>query len=683
VRKKLTLEIQITEYLEGNRKVPLEEIVQYLKEATKVSEDKIRFRIGKLIQNKTLQQIEGEISQVSKEKTDQQFDEIFEHGHFTLKKKGSTVSLVSNMSEASLKKNIEEITKILPKMKEEIGEKLEKVESLVLEKFDPLEILSSVSVTNLFCDPETYSESSFQGQQLCPEIVQSIILKNEIQKYEKKGITENISEVEKLVKEIAKKLPTYYLNEAIAKSKASQIEGEVYLHLINDFLIVRGDAYPQQYEEISLGLFSRIDNCLDKKGFTIREYWTLTNEIQNHSNQEFNCAIQPLNRIKEIQKDIIQYSNKEIRNGTSPNIIREKYNTAFPEKIHELGENYSHLKDSFSKKIFEIPIGKKINKNLLNLLSMKLGDNSKWQHPLDKSDIPIKPVINLDDKYYCFLTQHLVRNSIQIIESLLTKAEKDALNYSNIKGDYFEEKSLLLLEKLIGGKVYPKLKYQKDKEIDGIILTEDYAFLIEIKGKKKRIIAGVQDILSLTKEDIKSSINMAFEQTKRAQDYLESQTEVEFKDKDGNAVLRINKKTLKKIYLINVSLESFSKLSLNINFVKRWDPDLFKGNYYPWIVTIYDLMVFCDLLCDQKEAFINYLNSRIQVAQTETIGASDELDFLGYFLEKGNLNVMPEIKPTGPCLIEIRGFSEKIDRWYSFKRGEIKSAEKPIMRKRA
>jgi len=52
-----------------------------------------------------------------------------------------------------------------------------------------------------------------------------------------------------------------------------------------------------------------------------------------------------------------------------------------------------------------------------------------------------------------------------------------------------------LLNNLINGKLFPNLKHPKGNEIDGIIVNKDIVFLIEVKDKKRRVIAGVNDVL--------------------------------------------------------------------------------------------------------------------------------------------------------------------------------------------
>ena len=67
------------------------------------------------------------------------------------------------------------------------------------------------------------------------------------------------------------------------------------------------------------------------------------------------------------------------------------------------------------------------------------------------------------------------------------------------------------------------------------------------------------------------------------------------------------------------------------------------------------------------------------VAKSSSLEAIDEIDYLGYFFENGNLDRLKKVEAA--TLVMIHGFSEEIDRWYSFKRGEIENAEKPVLKK--
>jgi len=665
IRRKSKLGPQILRYLDEKGNTNFDILVNELNKATGVPTEKIEFRIKKLASKGELLIIEGVVSRIipSKSIMDQRFDEPYKFGPLTLGRRDNVITIESNLG----KKNVAEIhrnaRKNLPILKKDVDQKLKEIEALILKDFDPLDVVAYVTSKNLLVDPETYTESSFEGRQLCPEIVQNIVLKNDFKKYTGTN-RDGIKKIYEQTNNLFLKLNSYLLVEALARDDLTLSEGEVYFDVINNFLLIRGDAYPQHYKEVALELFSKANDVLKSKGYTIEEYWSTVEEIDRQIRYNFNEPVKMLHLEHEKYREFFK---KEVQKGTKPEEIVRRYRQHAASRIERLQPVLKKLSEIALKGSYEIEINDEINQKLLDSLSMRFGENRHWTNPLDKSDIAIRPIVGVNNKYYCFLTPHLKRNVIPIIESQLSQNDKDRVGYSDLKGNYFEAKAIQLLNKVLRGKAYSNLSYPKGNEIDGIIVLGNLVFLIEVKGKKRRVIAGVSDVLKLTKEDFKAHVAEAYDQTKRAFEYIQSKDEVEFKDKKGIVALTLRKAAISKLYQINVCLENFSKLALDINLVKSWAPDLIKGEEYPWIVSIYDLIIVSDLLEKERDAFITYLNERLMVAKSSSLVAIDEIDYLGYFLENGNLDRLKDLKPATFTL--IHGFSEGIDRWYSYLRG--------------
>ena len=178
----------------------------------------------------------------------------------------------------------------------------------------------------------------------------------------------------------------------------------------------------------------------------------------------------------------------------------------------------------------------------------------------------------------------------------------------------------------------------------------------------------------MTKEDVKKQINEPFEQSKRALDYIKSKPKVEFRNRETNTSLSIREEDFKNIILINVTADSFSEFTTDLNVLKSWDPELLKGDVYPWSVNIYDLLVVTDLL-ENADDFIDYVSERVRLSKDNDIKSIDELDYLGYYLQNGSLTKEKDVE--GKTIPMIIGYSEKIDEWYSYLQGEIEFAEKP------
>lgn len=676
MRKKLTFEPLIIQYLEDHGNSHIDVLISSLREKTGVPEGKIGFRINKMITQKKLESDNKVISikNLNTEQLDQEPDEIFEYGPIKIARKGRIISYESKWRKGEHEKFVQSVAINLPRLEKNLNQKFSEIENFLI-KSDPLDVLAYVSANNLMVDPETYTESSFEGRQLYPEIIQNIILKNKIEIYKTDETQEGRSQIKKLLDELYKDFLMYIGYKIMIRKDISDVEQEILFHVLQNFLIGRGDAYPQHYKQITIELFSNINDILKQKGFTIEEYWSTVEEIGRQINYNYN---EPIRKLRGEHDRFLDFIKEDEKQGKSPKETIERYQKDLDSRRNKIQPELNKLYEILRKGSFQVKINEKVNQKLLDLLSMEFGNNASWNSPLDKSDISRKPIIKVNGEYYCFLWVHMIRNVISIIESLFADTEREQMKYHDIKGNFFEEKASILLAKLTNGKLYPRLKYPKDNEIDGIIVLKDLVFLIEVKGKKKRVVAGVNDVLKLTKEDFKAHINEAYEQTIRAFKYIQSK-EVEFKDEKGTIALKLRKDYIKKVYLINVCVDNFSKLALDINLVKSWDPQIFKGGQNPWVVNIYDLIIISDMLENQSEAFISYLDQRIEVAANYDLKAVDEIDFLGYFLEHGNLNKEANLKILkNPLII---GYSEKIDRWYSYLRGEVEATEKPMLKK--
>ncbi len=181
-----------------------------------------------------------------------------------------------------------------------------------------------------------------------------------------------------------------------------------------------------------------------------------------------------------------------------------------------------------------------------------------------------------------------------------------------------------------------------------------------IESKKGK---GIDESLIL--EEYKKSI----EGTKDFKEVSEKLPEMCFKGS-----FEIKKKNFENIFLVNVTSDSFSEISTDLNLLKLFKEKRLDGNSYPYVVSIHDLLVISDLL-EEPGDIIDYIKQRVELNKTYEIRSEDELDFLGYFLENGNLHIMENTKGIKHPL--IHGYSEIIDKWYAYRAGQINKVEKP------
>lgn len=614
------------------------------------------------------------------------YDEVINCGSITMKRKGRITTYKSNLDSYEIEQAKQIMSVQLPTVKKEMCYLLSEIETLILNDLNPLDALGHNTSKNLLIDPETNRKDGFDNSQLEVEIVQNIILKNKQESYRKLSTYENLKKFDELLKDFRDKLYYYLMYSIYSDETLNSIEKEILFDVILNFLLLRGDAFPLHYKKVALELFSdsRIKKMFEKLGFTIEEYYETIEEIQR---QNIAFIKDRVTKLDEVRKDFFECFDKNFKEFDDPQKTVEMCKAQVGEDL--LDKSCRDFLSIGLKDNYKIIPNEKINEKILVILSLEFGYNEYWTSPLDKSDIELKPLIYIDKEYYCFLIPHLVRNVMPIIESILSEkfSEKEFKKYIEIKSDFFEQKSFELLRNVLPkAAIQEKLYYPinedgKDKypEIDGVVSYKDSLLLVEIKAKNRRSIAERKDILTISKGDFKKNISEAFDQSKRALNYVLSSEEVEFFNKNHKKVMKIKKADYSNVFLINITLEAFQEFSTALNKVKLWDQELLCGTHYPFAISIYDLMIITEIL-DNSDDFIKYLLERINLNQTQEINSyDDEIDFLGYFLKHGTLSKTSDLPKSGEVM--IYGYTSDIEKYYSHLQGKIEYVEKPVRHK--
>ncbi|GAH77751.1 unnamed protein product, partial [marine sediment metagenome] len=246
-------------------------------------------------------------------------------------------------------------------------------EDKIVNKYDPLDVLGYITFTNLFGDPYDYSEPTFKGLELIPETIQNIILRNERDSYEKR-YRDSFKEIEEACSEYIRLLQSYIIFSSIHDKTLNDSEKEIYFLVIQDFLFSRGDAYSIHYKEVAQELFSRINNVLSQKGFTIDQYHETLEEIERQINYNINEPSKRAIREWKNYRSKMQEMEKKLDDDELVNFAE----TLVKKSESRLVPFREKLAETILKGSFEIDMNGKINQNLLELLCSNFGDNSHW-----------------------------------------------------------------------------------------------------------------------------------------------------------------------------------------------------------------------------------------------------------------------------------------------------------------
>ena len=193
-------------------------------------------------------------------------------------------------------------------------------------------------------------------------------------------------------------------------------------------------------------------------------------------------------------------------------------------------------------------------------------------------------------------------------------------------------------------------------------VSDDALYIIEVKAGEynTKIRRGA---LKGLKDKLKETVGKGAFQCHRAWKYIPGQCFPTFTYAADGArhTLQIDKGRVRAIYRITVTFEQLSIVGMELrNLVQAGILD--KAYADTWIISIYDLMVFRDLIASEAD-FTEYLRHRMSLYPREDIVFLDEIGVLGFYFDGG----FPLPPPREDQVITMTGYDKDINEYYSQK----------------
>jgi len=152
--------------------------------------------------------------------------EGYTYGPVKVERLGRVVKVSSHWEPGQFKKFKERIKNECPKFKKAIDIKIDEVLSLI-RQFEPLELLASVSIKNLFADPEEhYKEATHKRNECYVEYALVLVLSQKRKEKLPSATKEVIDKFNGLLAEIFNDVLWYFVTEDI-EGKWNKIEEEL------------------------------------------------------------------------------------------------------------------------------------------------------------------------------------------------------------------------------------------------------------------------------------------------------------------------------------------------------------------------------------------------------------------------------------------------------------------------
>lgn len=555
------------------------------------------------------------------------------------------------------------------------------------KRFETFDLLASVCFYNHLHDPEEYTDYRGDRHFFVPEILALLCLKGNY--IEESTIKDNV--FFSLIKDIQDNILKYsgmkdamgFGGKLSGKNAISEIAGT----LEREAKVIRNPGLPDHHLDFASKLFEPIKETIKSTyGFSLSDSIVIRNKISQFLNNKVISAKNSIfGDVKECMDEIVKFRKTKLYpvdakfnmedlqklSAMNYNDARKIIKNHFSIQIHHnFGEVYSFTSEELSK-FTEVDI--ESVKSFLTTFSCEFPSlkNSDEIHETN-SILKRKPIVHYKGRYLLVSIPLMFWAPEIVFEDGIKKNAKLSGRYSKIKHDFVLEESLLYFKDLMPtAKILPSNLYYtigEDRfETDAIIMYDTILFIIEAKGHRITDKAKSGN-MQRTENHLKEIVKESYQQGIRTLKYIEENDEAEF-DTEHSGKFKIRKEDFDEIVIVSLTLEPIGNLAMSIKATDSLG--YFKEGYFPWIISIYDLIVLRDMI-ENPFMFIHYIRKRKAFLSHNHVSTYEEIDLLGYFLFNGlNIdNVLKDSEGNEHSYIILEPNTDAINDYYLYKFGK-------------
>ncbi len=536
-----------------------------------------------------------------------------------------------------------------------------------VEKFDPIKLLSQLSLTHLSVPAGTYIDEDHNDiakMRVYIEFLAGALLTREFPSDYDPEVT---GQTLMRVKELCDSYYATLMRGRVSPDKSSADSGpDSILGSVRDYALwVRGEAYGHQYYDMARGIYGPHEAWFRSAlGFTINEVIAAVEAISEEYKRRINAGRKTASKHAEelVNEHCLTGETKE---QSKVQLACHLYFSRSDELLAFTPEELSVL----SKLPRQVCI------QILKRLSQEFGyRNPKFANtfcdpnaaPWDYNTLYERPFIRRGERYWMVLSPIIQTVVLTTFYFDLMQDASYRPTFEKARGRWLESKTAEYLRRVFDDEeVLLNPLYPGGNELSDVLVLHDQKLLIfQCKSKGLTFEARMGGNAQQLKSDLEKAVKDAFSQGVRARKYLldTPQPVLRFKDRDHE--LQIDRSQVNGVFIINVTAAP-----LQNNLTTRWasvNPHLglFTSGDYPWSLSLVDLNVLTEILTEPAH-FLHFATRRLAIehASREIIG--DELDLLGFYLAQGLYFDLPEFEKNNS--VTLAGMSHTIDE-YMFKK---------------
>ena len=554
------------------------------------------------------------------------------------------------------------IFKKLEEINEEINIKTKELVELI-KQYTPYDIICNIfsfirDMQSLLNDNNQLSEHDKMEAQFCIEFIYGLITC-----IDKKSFQNNCFKEEIIYEIINKCGELFKLKEQAMTSimMNKEIDNDNQKYIFDD--LIRLDITGKRYDIFEKNHHKKTLKTVFKY---IEEKYSVNEQCLLEGIEHLKTdAIFGLNNAIEKIENIMNNNSIEDINSVSDELKKETLDA-----INEMFglENFDVYKiTNWPIKFIDI-FSTGIGKETINIESLDFLKIIKIQNIIN-----LKPIIKINDKYYCIRLPRLLDNFDKILlKKLYIDYGKDKQKVIKAFSQNIENYTKEIFFKIFGNNAqyYQNNFYKKNGntiENDLIIELDNYLFIIEIKSGNFTPDLAYENVDSHI-ETLNNLVSKAGTQISKLENELLEKGRIIIYDsnKKHREIKKIlDKNKYKKIFKFAITFEGFNEIAARAEKV-----GIINLNKNIIVCSIDDLEVYGDYFSNQPVNFINYITNRTLATENKLINLNDEFDHLGLYIEYSCYSIFvdelaKDYKNVG--MIWFDDFRKPIDNYYNGK----------------
>lgn len=503
----------------------------------------------------------------------------------------------------------------------------------ILTRGDPLHTVSMVQAMSLWRPWGTYYEPTEEWGEGPIELVASLVASQPFE--DETAPPLESADMQELHDELRRFSDLSFLFNLSKDRSGDRDSASLEFFGTMHWLNLRGDSYADHGRDLAQAVFEPFDQWMvERFGFTVKDVIAVAEGVERLTHRSMN----------NLGMEAAAFANRVASELDDPSSVSKLH----PElqarldnndaRFHLIGRAFFEVFDNGIRDAatFDAPdvheevadVDPRRIDAVLSELSVDVGgvDATAYRGPFDPSPLVDHPFLHHDGLYILPVPGMLIRDTFKVLDDRLMTGRP---GYSNSRAATLDRLAVShLLEVLPGATGYVDLHYEHDSQLDGLVLFENIAFVVEGKGSAISFKARRGDVARLVNE-MKRSVEEAAAQGIRARDFLLSSEDAVFRYADGSEMVRVAPGSVKLVHIINPTIHELGGFAPQL--ARFRSSGLFADGELPWSIYIQDLRVIAEL-CDNPAVFLHYLAWRSRLPLGEQIVAQDELDLWGAYL---------------------------------------------------